>query len=117
MRCQRKPAAPHPETGVIDPVGESGLRPAPGRKKRKRKKPTEYWSCTRKIRYEEAPPVQRAMRAYACNFCGGWHVTKNIAAEAKADPRFATGYSVPLSPDDPQPRSAPNVVPHPDHMR
>lgn len=36
----------------------------------------QYRFCTRKVRYEEDPPVINGwIRAYRCNFCEGYHYT------------------------------------------
>lgn len=36
----------------------------------------ELNSCIKKIRYKVAPLCTMDMRAYACEFCGGWHKTR-----------------------------------------
>jgi hypothetical protein len=36
----------------------------------------ELNSCIRKIRYKGEPPCTTDMRAYPCEFCGGWHKTR-----------------------------------------
>lgn len=37
----------------------------------------EFRSCLRKIRYSIEPSAPNAgMRAYPCNFCGGWHLAR-----------------------------------------
>lgn len=38
----------------------------------------EYRSCLSKTRYSIEPPLPNAsFRAYPCDFCGGWHLTKD----------------------------------------
>lgn len=37
----------------------------------------EYRSCLLKTRYPTQPALpSMAFRAYACDFCGGWHLTR-----------------------------------------
>ena len=42
----------------------------------------ERRSCATKKRYAIEPSTTMAYRAYACNFCGGWHIASRYKKSA-----------------------------------
>lgn len=43
----------------------------------------EWWTCRRKVKYQEEPPPRKGVYSYQCPYCAGWHLATRRGPESK----------------------------------